>query len=102
MPACLCAWPGGAVAFRNVKRRLELRGTAAGIDVYDDFAHHPTAIATTVAGLRRKVGGSAHSGGSRAALEHHEAGRDEGLAAASLADADLVFCYAAESRLERR
>ena len=42
--------------FENVKRRLELRGTVAGISVFDDFAHHPTAIATTVAGLRRRVG----------------------------------------------
>ena len=43
--------------FRGVKRRLELLGTAAGVDVYDDFAHHPTAIATTLQGLRKKVGG---------------------------------------------
>src|SRR5690606_28686713 len=42
--------------FLNVKRRMELRGQAAGVFVYDDFAHHPTAIATTVAGLRNKVG----------------------------------------------
>ncbi len=38
------------------KRRMELRGEVAGIKVYDDFAHHPTAIATTIAGLRAKVG----------------------------------------------
>ena len=42
--------------FENVRRRLELRGEAGGVKVYDDFAHHPTAIRTTVAGLRRKVG----------------------------------------------
>ncbi len=42
--------------FDNVKRRMELRGTAAGIAVYDDFAHHPTAIAATLAGLRSKIG----------------------------------------------
>jgi UDP-N-acetylmuramate: L-alanyl-gamma-D-glutamyl-meso-diaminopimelate ligase len=42
--------------FRNVKRRMEVRGTVAGITVYDDFAHHPTAIRTTLDGLRRKVG----------------------------------------------
>ena len=40
--------------FKGVKRRLELRGTPAGIAVYDDFAHHPTAIATTLKGLRAK------------------------------------------------
>ena len=42
--------------FENVKRRMEVRGVERGVTVYDDFAHHPTAIATTVAGLRRKVG----------------------------------------------
>ncbi|KRA16077.1 UDP-N-acetylmuramate:L-alanyl-gamma-D-glutamyl-meso-diaminopimelate ligase [Lysobacter sp. Root604] len=43
-------------AFRSVKRRLEVIGEANGITVYDDFAHHPTAIATTLAGLRARVG----------------------------------------------
>jgi UDP-N-acetylmuramate: L-alanyl-gamma-D-glutamyl-meso-diaminopimelate ligase len=42
--------------FENVKRRMEICGEVRGVTVYDDFAHHPTAIATTVAGLRRKVG----------------------------------------------
>jgi UDP-N-acetylmuramate: L-alanyl-gamma-D-glutamyl-meso-diaminopimelate ligase len=42
--------------FRSVKRRLEVIGEQGGIVVYDDFAHHPTAIATTLAGLRAKVG----------------------------------------------
>ncbi|MFZ9615429.1 MAG: UDP-N-acetylmuramate:L-alanyl-gamma-D-glutamyl-meso-diaminopimelate ligase, partial [Fluviibacter sp.] len=42
--------------FENVKRRMEVRGVERGVTVYDDFAHHPTAITTTVAGLRRKVG----------------------------------------------
>jgi UDP-N-acetylmuramate: L-alanyl-gamma-D-glutamyl-meso-diaminopimelate ligase len=42
--------------FENVRRRLELRGVAGGVKVYDDFAHHPTAIRTTINGLRRKVG----------------------------------------------
>ncbi len=43
--------------FQGVKRRLEVRGTVNDITVYDDFAHHPTAIAATLAGLRSKVGG---------------------------------------------
>ncbi|MGH8032556.1 MAG: UDP-N-acetylmuramate:L-alanyl-gamma-D-glutamyl-meso-diaminopimelate ligase [Luteimonas sp.] len=43
-------------AFRGVKRRLEVVGSARGVTVYDDFAHHPTAIATTLAGLRARVG----------------------------------------------
>ena len=42
--------------FQGVKRRLEVRGTVNGVTVYDDFAHHPTAIATTLAGLRARVG----------------------------------------------
>jgi len=42
--------------FKNVKRRMELRGEVAGVNVYDDFAHHPTAIETTLNGLRAKVG----------------------------------------------
>ena len=44
--------------FANVKRRMEIKGVAAGVTVYDDFAHHPTAITTTVAGLRGKIGQS--------------------------------------------
>ncbi|MDH0867176.1 UDP-N-acetylmuramate:L-alanyl-gamma-D-glutamyl-meso-diaminopimelate ligase [Mitsuaria sp. GD03876] len=41
--------------FKNVRRRLELRGEAGGVKVYDDFAHHPTAIHTTIDGLRRRI-----------------------------------------------
>ena len=52
--------PAQAIAalgeFRNVKRRLEQRGTIGGVTVYDDFAHHPTAIATTLEGFRHSVG----------------------------------------------
>jgi UDP-N-acetylmuramate: L-alanyl-gamma-D-glutamyl-meso-diaminopimelate ligase len=43
-------------SFENVRRRLEFKGEAGGVKVYDDFAHHPTAMHTTVNGLRRKVG----------------------------------------------
>ena len=46
----------GLAEFVNVKRRMELRGEVNGIKVYDDFAHHPTAIETTLAGLRQRVG----------------------------------------------
>ncbi len=42
--------------FQGVKRRMQVRGTVNGVTVYDDFAHHPTAITTTLAGLRAKVG----------------------------------------------
>jgi UDP-N-acetylmuramate: L-alanyl-gamma-D-glutamyl-meso-diaminopimelate ligase len=44
--------------FRGVRRRMELRGTARGVRVYDDFAHHPTAIRETIAGLRQRMKGS--------------------------------------------
>jgi UDP-N-acetylmuramate: L-alanyl-gamma-D-glutamyl-meso-diaminopimelate ligase len=53
LPARACAALGD---FAGVRRRMELRGTIAGVKVYDDFAHHPTAIATTIEGLRRRVG----------------------------------------------
>ena len=43
-------------SYRNVKRRMELRGEVRGVRVYDDFAHHPTAIRTTLDGLRKQVG----------------------------------------------
>ncbi len=43
-------------SFKGIARRMQLRGEVRGVRVYDDFAHHPTAIATTVDGLRRRVG----------------------------------------------
>jgi len=45
-------------AFSGVRRRMQVRGEARGVTVYDDFAHHPTAIRTTVEGLRHRVGRS--------------------------------------------
>ncbi len=94
--------------FANVKRRLELRGSVRGISVFDDFAHHPTAIATTLAGLRRKVDGAGPVGrngdGGRprilAVLEPRSNTMKLGVMKAqlpdSLRDADRVFCYAAK------
>jgi UDP-N-acetylmuramate: L-alanyl-gamma-D-glutamyl-meso-diaminopimelate ligase len=52
----LAAGLAALAEFRGVRRRLELRGEVHGVRVYDDFAHHPTAIATTIDGLRRRVG----------------------------------------------
>ena len=52
-PAVACGALGG---FRGVRRRLELRGRIAGIRVYEDFAHHPSAIAATLEGLRARAG----------------------------------------------
>ncbi|MBT2116274.1 UDP-N-acetylmuramate:L-alanyl-gamma-D-glutamyl-meso-diaminopimelate ligase [Dyella sp. LX-66] len=83
--------------FESVKRRMELVGEVAGVRVYDDFAHHPTAIATTLAGLRAKVGKAR----ILVALEPRSnsmrlGAHAEGLAP-SLADADsVVFLHRPE------
>jgi UDP-N-acetylmuramate: L-alanyl-gamma-D-glutamyl-meso-diaminopimelate ligase len=84
--------------FQNVRRRMEVRGTvprAGGdITVYDDFAHHPTAIRTTVNGLRRKVGPNARI---LAVFEPRsntmKLGTMKSQLPWSLEDADLAFCH---------
>ena len=58
-------------SFEGIKRRMELRDTINNIAVYDDFAHHPTAISTTLSGLRKQVG-DAYCGDFRATLQHYE------------------------------
>jgi UDP-N-acetylmuramate: L-alanyl-gamma-D-glutamyl-meso-diaminopimelate ligase len=81
--------------FKNVKRRMETRGVVNGVTVYDDFAHHPTAIATTLAGLRSKIGDAR----ILAVLEPRSNTMKLGVMKAalpdSLIDADRVFCYGA-------
>ena len=85
--------------FANVKRRLELRGTVGGVHVYDDFAHHPTAIATTVEGLRRRMDGEGKGGRILAVLEPRSNTMKLGVMKAQLPvclrSADRVYCYAA-------
>ncbi|WP_371323972.1 UDP-N-acetylmuramate:L-alanyl-gamma-D-glutamyl-meso-diaminopimelate ligase [Dechloromonas sp. ZY10] len=81
--------------FENVKRRMEVRGVANGITVYDDFAHHPTAIATTVAGLRRKVGNARILAVFEPRSNTMKLGTMKSQLPASLADVDLAFCYGA-------
>ena len=81
--------------FENVKRRMELRGTVRGVTVYDDFAHHPTAIATTVAGLRRKVGDSRILAVLEPRSNTMKLGVMKSQLPASLAETDAVFCYGA-------
>jgi UDP-N-acetylmuramate: L-alanyl-gamma-D-glutamyl-meso-diaminopimelate ligase len=80
--------------FKGVKRRMELRGEVRGIAVYDDFAHHPTAIATTLDGLRRKVGDKRIV----AVLEPRSATMKMGVhretLGPSLAGADAVWMFA--------
>ncbi len=81
--------------FRNVKRRMELRGEAGGVAVYDDFAHHPTAIATTLAGLRRKVGTARIFAVLEPRSNTMKLGVMKAALPASLVDADRVFCFSA-------
>jgi UDP-N-acetylmuramate: L-alanyl-gamma-D-glutamyl-meso-diaminopimelate ligase len=80
--------------FKNVKRRMEVRGTVNGITVYDDFAHHPTAIDTTVAGLRRKVGRARILAVLEPRSNTMKLGVMKDALPGSLKDADLTFCYA--------
>ena len=79
--------------FGGVRRRLEVRGTVDGVVVYDDFTHHPTAIATTLDGVRRKAG----SGRVIAVLEPRSNTMKLGTHRAALPDslrgADRVFVY---------
>jgi len=86
--------------FENVKRRMEVRGTVNNITVFDDFAHHPTAIATTVGGLRQKVGNTARI---LAVLEPRsntmKLGAMKDALPGSLGDADLVFGFGSEQAL---
>jgi UDP-N-acetylmuramate: L-alanyl-gamma-D-glutamyl-meso-diaminopimelate ligase len=81
--------------FKGVKRRLETRGTVRGIAVYDDFAHHPTAIATTLEGLRRSVGKARILAVLEPRSNTMKLGAMKDALPGSLAAADRVFCYAA-------
>jgi UDP-N-acetylmuramate: L-alanyl-gamma-D-glutamyl-meso-diaminopimelate ligase len=80
--------------FKGVKRRMELRGVVRGIAVYDDFAHHPTAIATTLDGLRRKVGGKRIVAVLEARSATMKMGVHRDTLAPSLAGADAVWMFA--------
>jgi UDP-N-acetylmuramate: L-alanyl-gamma-D-glutamyl-meso-diaminopimelate ligase len=81
--------------FENVKRRMELRGTVNNIAVIDDFAHHPTAIATTVAGLRKKIGNVRILAVLEPRSNTMKLGTMKDALPGSLSDADLVFGYGA-------
>ncbi|MDR2189291.1 MAG: UDP-N-acetylmuramate:L-alanyl-gamma-D-glutamyl-meso-diaminopimelate ligase [Azonexus sp.] len=80
--------------FDNVKRRMEVRGTVGGITVYDDFAHHPTAIAATIAGLRRKVGPARILAVLEPRSNTMKLGAMKSQLPDSLGEADAVYCYA--------
>ena len=80
-------------SFSGVRRRMQVRGSARGVTVYDDFAHHPTAIRTTVEGLRQRVGTER----ILAVLEPRSNTMKRGVMKdelpASLAAADRIFVY---------
>lgn len=80
--------------FKNVKRRMEIKGVVKGITVYDDFAHHPTAINTTIAGLRDKVGDARILAVLEPRSNTMKLGAMKAMLPESLQQADKVFCYA--------
>jgi UDP-N-acetylmuramate: L-alanyl-gamma-D-glutamyl-meso-diaminopimelate ligase len=81
--------------FENVKRRLEVRGEAAGVTVYDDFAHHPSAMHTTINGLRRKVGAHRILAVFEPRSNTMKLGTMRSQLPWALEEADLVFCHSA-------
>jgi len=79
--------------FQGVKRRMEVRGVVRGITVYDDFAHHPTAIDTTLAGLRGKVGDARILAVLEPRSNTMRLGVHRAAIAPALAQADRVWLY---------
>lgn len=80
--------------FTGVARRMQVRGELGGITVYDDFAHHPTAIATTVSGLRARVGNKRIIAVLEPRTNTMKLGAMREALPASLSNADIVFVYA--------
>jgi UDP-N-acetylmuramate: L-alanyl-gamma-D-glutamyl-meso-diaminopimelate ligase len=83
-------------AFQNVRRRLEVVAQANGVTVYDDFAHHPTAIAATLAALRGRVGTARILAVVDLRSNSMRAGAHRAGLAASLAGADLALLHCAQ------
>jgi UDP-N-acetylmuramate: L-alanyl-gamma-D-glutamyl-meso-diaminopimelate ligase len=91
--------PGAAIealnAFSGVRRRMQVRGETRGITLYDDFAHHPTAIRTTLEGLRKRIGRSR----ILAVLEPRSNTMKRGVMKdelpSSLREADRIYVYSA-------
>ncbi len=83
-------------AFGGVKRRMELLGEVAGIRIYDDFAHHPTAIDTTLRGIRAQVGNEKVIAVIEPRSNTMRLGTHQSLLAASVSDADQVYWYQPE------
>jgi UDP-N-acetylmuramate: L-alanyl-gamma-D-glutamyl-meso-diaminopimelate ligase len=80
-------------SFENVKRRMEVRGKVNGVTIYDDFAHHPTAIRTTVNGLRRQVGQARILAIFEPRSSTMKLGTMKAQLPWSLEEADLAFCH---------
>jgi len=80
-------------SFLNVKRRMEVRGVVNGVTVYDDFAHHPTAMRTTIDGLRRKVGSARILAVFEPRSNTMKLGAMKAQLPWSLEQADLAFCH---------
>ncbi|MER2513594.1 MAG: UDP-N-acetylmuramate:L-alanyl-gamma-D-glutamyl-meso-diaminopimelate ligase [Nitrosomonas ureae] len=84
--------------FKSVKRRMEKRGTVNGVTVYDDFAHHPTAIQTTLNGLRTHVGQNRIIAVLEPRSNTMKMGVWKDYLAHSLQEADHVFCFTRDSQ----
>ncbi|MBC7858407.1 MAG: UDP-N-acetylmuramate:L-alanyl-gamma-D-glutamyl-meso-diaminopimelate ligase, partial [Burkholderiaceae bacterium] len=95
-PAQACASLAG---FENVKRRMEVRGVVRDITVFDDFAHHPTAIDTTVKGLRQKVGAARILAVLEPRSNTMKLGAMKDALPGSLKEADLVFGFGSVAAL---
>lgn len=80
-------------SFKGIARRMQLRGEVNGVRVYDDFAHHPTAIATTIDGLRRRVGKARIIAVLEPRSNTMRMGVHEDTLAPSFAGADEVWLY---------
>jgi UDP-N-acetylmuramate: L-alanyl-gamma-D-glutamyl-meso-diaminopimelate ligase len=80
-------------SFQNVRRRMEKRGEAAGVTVYDDFAHHPTAMRTTINGLRRQVGLARILAVFEPRSNTMKLGTMKAQLPWALEEADLSFCH---------
>lgn len=83
--------------FEGVKRRLELRGVVNGVKIFDDFAHHPTAIETTLQGLRKNVGNARIIVALDPASNTMKAGVHKDHLSDSLQEADMIFCKRVEN-----
>lgn len=79
--------------FKGVRRRMEVRGVVDGVTVYDDFAHHPTAIQTTIDGLRRRIGKSRLIAVLEPRSNTMKLGSHQEAIAGSLTQADRIWLY---------